>query len=109
MAYSHVKRRCPTCYMLGDFIQITPIRLRRCKNGHEWEDSKKPYIHVRVPLTVRLEEARKENDRLRGLLLEAYRLVQDYHQCLTVPQRVKVGDGNLMYRLKEELDKPPPT
>lgn len=91
--------------MVGDFIQVTPIRIRRCKNGHEWVDAKKPYTLAYVPMSVRVENARKEVQEVLSALQEADTMLRDCANYLTAAEQAKEGLIGCLYKIRAIIKK----
>ena len=98
-----VIRRCPTCNLVGDLVQVTPTRIRRCNNGHRWPDNGYKQVATYVTTAQQLEEARKAIKGLVGLLDEANTMLQWLDNGMAVQERDKEGIPALQYRLRQAI------
>jgi len=96
-----VLRCCPQCGCQGDLVQATPLRIRRCKNGHRWADGGRVRVIGYVTLAERLETSQKAIKALVEALRDADVMLWDLTNYLTPAQRDKEGVMGLQYRLRK--------
>lgn len=94
--------KCPECGYWGTILQEAPVRVRRCKNGHVWDDPKHyKQVYKYVPLSQRLAEAGKALKTVLEVLHEAETMIRDLADELPAKTRNKYGVQSTLYRIEQ--------